>query len=92
MKQVVINFSELTAEAKRKYLQFLADNNIKVNEENQTIQVRVPKASMPQQHRARQYSTLTDIRNCKAFTPASMDHFNPRGHQVSPQGRSQRRA
>ncbi|CAD8115868.1 unnamed protein product [Paramecium sonneborni] len=66
MKQIVINFSDLNDEAKKKYIKFLAENNISV--ENQYQQLK--KSSLPQQQRSRQYSTLCDIGNNKAFTPA----------------------
>ncbi|CAD8174515.1 unnamed protein product [Paramecium pentaurelia] len=64
MKQIVINFSDLNDEDKKKYIKFLAENHISV--ENQSLK----KSQLPQQHRARQYSTLSDIANSKAFTPA----------------------
>ncbi|CAD8205455.1 unnamed protein product [Paramecium octaurelia] len=64
MKQISINFSDLNDEAKKKYIKFFAENHISV--ENQPLK----KSSLPQQHRARQFSTLSDIANSKAFTPA----------------------
>ncbi|CAD8112738.1 unnamed protein product [Paramecium sonneborni] len=64
MKQIVINFSDLNDEAKKKYIRFLAENNL--NAENQQLK----KSQLPSQHRSRQYSTLSDMANSKAFTPA----------------------
>ncbi|CAD8202931.1 unnamed protein product [Paramecium octaurelia] len=64
MKQIVINFSDLNDEAKKKYIRFLKQNNISI--ENQSLK----KSQLHLQHRSRQFSTLSDIANSKAFTPA----------------------
>ncbi|CAD8166444.1 unnamed protein product [Paramecium pentaurelia] len=64
MKQIVINFSDLNDEAKKKYIKFFEEN--KINVENQSLK----KSQVAQQHRTRQYSALSDIANSKAFTPA----------------------
>ncbi|CAD8116317.1 unnamed protein product [Paramecium primaurelia] len=63
MKQIMINFSELTDDAKKKYITFLAESNISIEKQS------IKKPTMPQQHRARQYSANTDIANFKSYTP-----------------------
>ncbi|CAD8194582.1 unnamed protein product [Paramecium octaurelia] len=63
MKQITINFSELTDDAKKKYITFLAESDISVEKQS------IKKPTMPQQHRARQYSANSDIASFKSYTP-----------------------
>ncbi|CAD8113514.1 unnamed protein product [Paramecium sonneborni] len=76
MKQIIINFSELNDDAKQKYINFLAQSNISI--EKQTIK----KPTMPQQHRARLYSTNTDIANFKSNTPTKSKTYISTHHKT----------